>query len=223
MSFDIYVMNLMKDTDRLLSITTQLKALGFNDHKIFRTNKPTTKDIKMLHKQKMISWSCVPSRYRDHFRPGEVGHYVAFSRILNEIRKNKTGVTMILEDDALLPASFRKDTDRLMRYAPDDWDIISMSWAKSGINEGESVGKSGIRIPRCVGFFERQGIFIGTECLMVRNSSCERILKKMFPMMLQTDKFLDMLKNIGYINLYVPKRSITSQIERFVSNIQKLS
>ena len=134
--------------------------------------------------------------------------------------KNRDGMTLILEDDALLPLSFCKDLERFMRNVPSDWDIISTSWTKKGINSGQSFGKSGVCIPRCIGYYERQGAYIGTECMIVRNSSCERILKKMFPMILQTDKFLDMLKNIGYINLYVPKRPLTSQIQSFASRIQ---
>ena len=72
----IYIMNLKEDTNRLASIIGQLEVLGLHNRKIYRAVRPSSKEILQLHKKKVISTSCIPSRHRNHFRTGEIGHYL---------------------------------------------------------------------------------------------------------------------------------------------------
>jgi hypothetical protein len=214
-------MHLKQNPLRLVAIKEQLRRAHYaeSEYAIFDAVRPTAGELAALVKKNVIAANCIPSRGRDAFRSGEVGHYLTLAAILADAIQKKHRHVLVLEDDAVLPEGFRLRVADTLRILPPQWDVYAFSWAKRGQNQGTPVGDR-LVIPQHICAYLRQGAYIGTECLMFNGKSLQPILDKMFPMLLQTDKFLDLLKNICYIQLFVPKTPVTFQDPKFKSDIQ---
>ena len=206
----------------VLTVTQQLERLGFgeDEYEIFKTQKPTRDDIMYWKKQGIIAANCIPGQNRTIFKQGEVGHYMAYADILEDAIAKSYDCILILEDDAVLSRMFfEKMHIAINELSGQHWDVISMSWAKAGHNIGRKVYGDYV-IPQELSAYESKGIFIGTEAMVFKRKAIQRIYDKMFPMMFQTDKFLDMLKNVGFITLLAPLEPCTYQNSSYNSDIQ---
>jgi GR25 family glycosyltransferase involved in LPS biosynthesis len=226
-SSQVYIMHLAGGSEREAFIRKQLQGAGYadDDFRMFETRKPSYDLMRKYADNGSLAPNRVPSKRRPEFKSGEVGHYMALHAILDDAALHDYDTITIFEDDAVLPAGFKSELEDLVASLPTRglfaWDVFSPAWSKDGINTGEEVpNHPHVVVPSPVASFEKRRVFVGTECLVFTRRSIRKIRDHMFPMLVQTDKFLDMLKNIGYINLLVTKKALTFQNEEFASNIQ---
>lgn len=218
----IYVINLINNTNRRQDMTEQLLQLGLTEDQfeLITTHKPIQDDIINWKKQGFIAPNCIPGGNRKSFKYGEVGHYMAYADIFEDAIAKRYDNILILEDDAILSPCFFEEIYSVLRdLHRKRWDVISLSWAKSGENFGRKFHGEYV-IPQEISAYESKGVFIGTEAMIFNRKAVDRVYDKMFPMMFQTDKFLDMLKSVGYITLLAPKKGLTYQNPKYHSDIQ---
>jgi glycosyl transferase family 25 len=76
--------------------------------------------------------------------PGEVGCYASHLQIWRSVVARNLASALVLEDDALLPPSFRTKVDELLRAAPPGWDFIHLSGdSKRAVKHIASAGEAG--------------------------------------------------------------------------------
>ena len=214
-----YVINLRKDAARLTAVTERLAVEGIHEFELVQNDVPTALEMRTYSRDGTIAANCVPGHSRPFFKPGEVGHYLAFHQTLCKALQGPGRYALIFEDDAVLPVGFKATLRRHMSRLPAGWEVFALSWAKSGKNIGESVAE-GLVVPQPMAQYKKAGVYVGLECVAVRKAAIRRILCKMFPMAFQTDTFLDVLKNCGYLQVCAPVDPVTCQDAAFPSNIQ---
>lgn len=203
------------DTDRKDYMKAMMKKANITNYEFFPA-------VRGSNYKKSVAPNAIPSKYRKEMNPGEIGHYISFSKILDDIIKNGYEHTLFFEDDLCISKDFKKQFNEYVKELPEDYDILSFSWAKNHTNIGQALNNnSNLLIPYQIGIYEMHNIFIGTESLLISLKGAKMIRRKMFKMLFQSDKYLDILKDIGYINLYALKTPITFQNVKFESHIQK--
>ena len=117
--------------------------------------------------------------------------------------KNTTGDILILEDDIKILDNFQESLDMYYQNLPKDWDVFSLAWDKrTKYNSGIKVAK-GILKPFDICTHEHRGEIFGLHSIIYRRRCLQLIRDKIFPIKLQIEKYLDLLKNTCLINLYV--------------------
>jgi len=120
--FDIYIINLDKDVDRLEKITTELrpnlfkriKAINGNEHDFI--NEPSIYQTSKYFCPKSVL-GC------------NLSHRLALKTFLDESKKD---MALILEDDAEpIHKNYIERIEKCICSAPDDWDIIKLDWMRN--------------------------------------------------------------------------------------------
>lgn len=210
----IYILHLDSDTERQEYMTAMMKKAEILNYKFFSA-------VNGKSYENIVARNAISKKNSNKMKLGEIGHYMSFSKILDDIIRNGYEHTLIFEDDVCLSKHFKQQFNSIMEELPSDYDVLSFSWAKNHENMGEPIKEgSSLLVPYQINIYESKKIYLGLESLLISLKGAIRIRNKMFKMMYQTDKYIDMLKNIGYINLYVLRKPITFQNVRFHSNIQ---
>uniref|UniRef100_A0A6C0B2K6 Glycosyl transferase family 25 domain-containing protein n=1 Tax=viral metagenome TaxID=1070528 RepID=A0A6C0B2K6_9ZZZZ len=120
--FNIYIINLDKDVDRLEKITTELKPNTFKRIKAINGNEHDFINEPSIYKT---------SKY---FCPKSVlgcnlSHRLALKTFLDESKKD---MALVLEDDAEpIHKNYIERIEKCIYSAPDDWDIIKLDWMRN--------------------------------------------------------------------------------------------
>lgn len=102
---DIYVINLDKSSDRLEKISRRLYILGyqFNRFPAVDGKKLTDEEI-----EKHTTWTCRNLLCNRSVIGCALSHYTLWKNIASDPTKDDNTITMILEDDVLIPDDFRE-------------------------------------------------------------------------------------------------------------------
>lgn len=113
---DIYVINLLRRTDRYEKVQEQAKRFGFP---FVITSAVDAREINN------------PTKLRD----GEHALLLSYAKVLNWAKSRKLGEILIFEDDFELVEDFN---DRLneFSYIPNDWDLIYLGGNNSHLGAG---------------------------------------------------------------------------------------
>ena len=214
-----YAMNREGDVDRHDHLLKQTQKLAVVPH-VIKAVVPSSEDYDRLMSDGTIAANRVCGPRRKFFKTGEIGHYMSMAKIFDHYLSRDDDDThlMTLEDDVVFPDDFLVRLEQLRAQLPRGWDVLSLSWSKTGPNRGELVSDD-LLIPDHLASYQRRGVFVGTECMLFHREAVARIRAMMFPQTYQTDKFLDTLKNVDYLRLYVPVTPVTSQSDAFISTI----
>lgn len=217
----VYVMHLPKNTERRSFITGQLSGAGVDVGRVTFVDAlaPTTADVEQLKADGMVHPYPTAGMRRPTFSLGEIGNYLTFGKVMGMAFEHGDEHFVIMEDDAVLPPDFQQRLQAHVDALPLDWDVFVTSWAKKGRNRGEPA-PGGLLVPYAIGGYEQRGVFIGLECVVLTRCAISKLGRRMFPMALQFDKFLDMLKNTHFLRLYVPAVPITRQHTGFKSDLR---
>jgi GR25 family glycosyltransferase involved in LPS biosynthesis len=214
-----YAINRACDVDRRHHLMKQVNALAPEKLQLVSAVVPNSEEYDRMMTDGTIACNRIVGPRRQFFKTGELGHYLSMAKMFDlHITSQDHRHLMMLEDDVVFPADFLLQLTNLRDQLPSDWDVLSLSWSKDGVNEGDSVGLD-LVIPHHIASYQRRNVFIGTECVLFHHDAIQRIRSKMFPIQFQSDKFLDSLKNVGYIQLFAPVHPVTKQHESFPSTI----
>jgi GR25 family glycosyltransferase involved in LPS biosynthesis len=136
--YKAYVINIPSRTDRLESISTQLRRNGI-PFEIQRAITPA--DLKaeslaisrntgrtgLFHLETSLNFSTAGSFIS--LRRSEVGCFQSHLQVLFKISDSKTEApVLIVEDDAMLSPNFYNQTERIINDLPHDWDIFHVGY-----------------------------------------------------------------------------------------------
>jgi GR25 family glycosyltransferase involved in LPS biosynthesis len=145
--FPILYINLDKNTERNTNILNQLKKYNIKnfkkiegiDGKKLNLKEGQTNNIKYKQIYVDNENEFEPSKNKKNLSPGELGCLFAHIKAIQFAYYNNLGTTLILEDDVLFDQIpfWLYDLDELIKYIPDDWNIIQLHHldAKLDINK----------------------------------------------------------------------------------------
>lgn len=113
---DIYVINLLRRTDRYEKVQEQAKRFGFP---FVITSAVDAQDINN------------PTKLRD----GEHALLLSYAKVLNWAKSRKLGKILIFEDDFELVEDFNERLSEFS-YIPNDWDLIYLGGNNSHLGAG---------------------------------------------------------------------------------------
>lgn len=63
-----------------------------------------------------------------NLKKGEIGCYMSHVHLLNKVLENKNKITLILEDDAEIEKDTFQKIENIIKYAPEDFEIIFLGY-----------------------------------------------------------------------------------------------
>lgn len=147
-SYQTYLINLDRATDRLERMKKEFEKTGISYHRI------SAVDAKNLKGDEYI----VKNRYDRDLIPGEIGCYLSHVVTLQEFLKSDAAFALIIEDDAVLPENLKKIIEEtLAQYneleEKDHWDVLKLNSRRRYIkikdirNTDRFIGVCGTSIP----------------------------------------------------------------------------
>ena len=117
----IYLINLDRSTDRLLSVERYFKAVGLTFERIVAIDA-STENLSGFSIDKEIFER---THGRANIRPGEIGCYFSHLKALRSFINSGKEFGLILEDDIKPEPNLLPVLDTLFCW-PEDWDIVSL-------------------------------------------------------------------------------------------------
>ena len=101
-TFNVFVINLDKDTERMEFMDVQLKRLGI-PYERFRAVSPKKEDLSSEYSETLAL-----EKGKHALLPGEIGCAISHKRIYEKLLKEEFKYGLILEDDVELPENFKQ-------------------------------------------------------------------------------------------------------------------
>lgn len=218
-----YIITLKKHVNRFRRIKKKLKVLGkvkkfdgidgFKKFELYgnelmkvSTEKDKWQVIKK-HNQKLKDKNIIAQDTLFYFKPGQLGHYYSYYKILEDAIKKKLNSILILEDDIDIVPDFKNKFNNVIENLPEDWDLLYFSLhkihkRKSGeiIPINDYLGKAtGMKINNP----KYKGILPGTHAICLNKTAIRMLYENAFPIKEPTDHYLSRFIKNNQLNHYI--------------------
>ena len=241
---NLYVMNLAKNVDRKVAILSALDHFGVRPEAVNFVDTVNGRDllgrlyaqppeqaslddhlqINALLQTEGVLAKHLYSRRQHQKLPyltiGEIGVASSARNAFQAMLKHKDRVAMLLEDDVQFVPDFPDRLAELMPHLPENWEIVSLSWLKHPEPQPGIIVNEHFMIPYQASYYESKGIFLGLESLLISKNGAKKLSQYLFPLDMCWDFKIDTLKNLGLLNFYAARQSLTRQDQTFASDIQ---
>lgn len=215
--FDVYLINMDRNKDRLQHFIRQWMR---TDMKKKQFNRVTGVDGKKINIGSYVSKRAYKeikdiesNGYRTkHYQltPGGVGCYLSHLKTYKMISESENDYGLIFEDDVNIPKDFYVKFNNILRYVPNDWDILLLSCHCIRCKRQE--------------VFSNVNKFIWLHCYLVRKESAKKLvdyLGKRYIEQQIDSELSDIATNQNWLNIYCINTSLSTQGGQFSTEIQK--
>jgi len=222
----VYLVNLDRAKDRLHDVTQEIKKVNLFDDlsrisavdgmfEIYpdlgeqlksTTNEEEKWDIIKEFNNRLKHIGIIDPETEFIFKPGQVGHYLTFYKLLRKIKKKKYEKALILEDDISFIDNFPEKLSQYINELPKDWEICYFGMTEFHHKVGGSSSKLKDNLCKPIPLNKpknkRDGLIVGNHAQMFSHRSASKISKLMMPMKYPTDVFMGRLAKFGQIKVY---------------------
>jgi len=212
--FDIYLINMDKNTDRLNKFTNNYNKTDLILKKFKRFSAIVGKDLNLINFTSPVGYKQIleteKTGYRKHhydLTRGAVGCYLSHLSIYKKILDNNLKYGIIFEDDCKIVDDFYSRLQDGLSKIPQDWDIylLGVMCLKCDI------GKDYIKITR----------FWGLHSYMINKRGASKLIEYLDkPLSKQIDADISLLIKRGILNVYAINPIIAIQDNSLGSDIQ---
>lgn len=201
----VFVINLDRSTDRLRSFT---RAYVSSDAGAWSCERLRAVDGRRVEWTCVVSDTALPKLLAteasgmrlDHpdLTAGAVGCYLSHLGAWRRIAESPHPWGLVFEDDASVPADFRRTLDEHMRHLPSDWDIFLLGY------------QAETRPTRAGTIVSIPSSFFGLFAYMITAKAASRLLQtsSVMPMRQQLDWELSSIIRAGDLKVYAPANQI---------------
>jgi len=213
--FEIYLINMSKNADRLKSFVEQYKGCDLGSKNFFRFEAV---DGRMLNLADYVSPRALAeiqdaekNGYRvKHYQltPGGVGCYLSHQQVLRIIAESDKPYGIVFEDDAVIDPKLYSKLTATMTQIPSDWDMLLL----------------GCFCIKCVKYEQHSDMdrFFQTHGYVVRRDSARRITEFLDKTLIeqQIDTVLSEMAQQNKIKIYCLNDELARQNTSFGTTIQ---
>jgi GR25 family glycosyltransferase involved in LPS biosynthesis len=211
-----YCINLEDNKDRWQNIQKDQKQVSFNIHRIdaVDTRKNWEQYRNELTREAAVKLrNTINNGVRpDHqdLSPGAIGCFLSHLKIYELVLKKhkKDDIILILEDDNKFVNNFENKLHKIIKTAPQDWDIILLGYYDRG----------SVKVPNNKNFRKIKKFYL-MNCYLISISGIKKILNNHNLIYNQIDSYLSDLENTGVLNIYCSTNKISHQASPY-TNIQ---
>lgn len=212
--FDIYLINMDKNTDRLNKFTNNYNMTDLILKKFKRFSAIVGKDLNLIEFTSPVGYKQIleteKTGYRKHhydITRGAVGCYLSHLSIYKKMIDNNSKYCLIFEDDTKIATDFYSRLEYGISKIPQDWDIflLGVMCLKCDID------KDYIKITR----------FWGLHSYMINRKGASKLIEYLDkPISKQIDADISLLIKRGILNVYAINPIIAIQDPSLGSDIQ---
>jgi glycosyl transferase family 25 len=212
--FDIYLINMDKNTDRLIKFTNNYNKTDLILKKFKRFSAIVGKDLNLINFTSPVGYKQIleteKTGYRTHhydLTRGAVGCYLSHLSIYKKILDNNLKYGIIFEDDCKIVDDFYSRLQDGLSKIPQDWDIYLLGVICLKCD----IGKDYIKITR----------FWGLHSYMINKRGASKLIEYLDkPLSKQIDADISLLIKRGILNVYAINPIIAIQDNSLGSDIQ---
>lgn len=216
MRFDVYVINLDIDKERLASfkyVYNQTDLSKSNSLIRYAATNGRELEIEPLVTPKALTEirRAEKVKYRlKHYEltRGGVGCWLSHVRLWRDFLESDKDVALVFEDDSVMVTDFQEQLNSIS--PPKDWDIALLGYV---CNRCENQDKGDmIRVRR----------FFGTHCYMIHRRAVQKFFASPYSQQIgkQIDSVLSDMVSEGTLNVYASRSKIAWQNNRHATRIQ---
>lgn len=214
-SFDVYLINLGKNIDRLNSFIEQYKKSDLNFKNMYRFEAVDGRTINIKDYVSNRAYNEIMSAERTGYRtkhyqltPGGVGCYLSHQNLIKIISESNKEFGIVFEDDCIInPHIYEKLSDVLLEI-PSDWDILLL----------------GCQCIKCIKYQKYLDIdrFFQTHGYVINKDSAKKIYDYLSKMQIeaQIDTVLSSMAADKMIKIYCLNNELVQQDNTFATTIQ---
>lgn len=214
--FDVYLINLDRNPERLAHFSEQWKRSDMSSKEINRVSAIDGSAITVstyVSKRAFAEMNDINnSGYRTkHYQltKGAVGCYLSHLKTYKYIAEGDKPYGLILEDDIIIPKNLHKQIKGVVKRIPNQWDILLLSCHCISCKRKE--------------IYSSVDKFFWLHCYIITKECAARLVKELGerPIEQQIDAELgDMTVSSNWPNIYCVNSSIASQSHSFKTDIQ---
>jgi GR25 family glycosyltransferase involved in LPS biosynthesis len=214
--FEIYLINLDRNPDRLTHFASQWKNSDLKSKEINRVSAVDGNEINIstyVSERAFGEMNAITNAgYRTkHYQltKGAVGCYLSHLKTYKHIADGDKPYGLILEDDIIIPKNFHKQIKGVLKNIPNNWDILLLSCHCITCKRKE--------------MYSSVHKFFWTHCYIISKECAERLMKELGdkPIEQQIDAELgEMTVEQNWPIIYCVNNSIASQSHGFKTDIQ---
>lgn len=214
-SFDVYLINMGKNVDRLNSFVDQYKKSDLSFKSMYRYEAIDGRTVKIKDYVSPRAYAEIMAAERTgtrtkHYQltPGGVGCYLSHQNVMKIVAESPKEFAIIFEDDCIIdPHIYEKMTD-VMLEIPSEWDILLL----------------GCQCIRCLKYEKYTDIdrFFQTHGYVINNKSAAKIYDHLSKLQIeaQIDTVLSNMIKQGIIKVFCLNNMLVQQDSSFATTIQ---
>jgi GR25 family glycosyltransferase involved in LPS biosynthesis len=214
-SFDVYLINMGKNVDRLNNFVEQYKKSDLSFKSMYRYEAIDGRTVKIKDYVSPRAYAEIMRAEKTgtrtkHYQltPGGVGCYLSHQNVMKIVSESKNEFAIIFEDDCIIDAHIYEKMTDIMHEIPSDWDILLL----------------GCHCIRCLKYEKYTDIdrFFQTHGYVINNKSAAKIYDHLSKMQIeaQIDTVLSNMIKQGLIKVYCLNNMLVHQDSSFATTIQ---
>lgn len=214
-SFDVYLINMGKNVDRLNNFVEQYKKSDMNFKSMYRYEAIDGRTVKIKDYVSPRAYAEIMSAEKTGYRtkhyqltPGGVGCYLSHQNVIKIVAESEKEFAIIFEDDCIIDSHIYEKLTDIMMEIPNDWDILLL----------------GCQCIRCLKYEKYSDIdrFFQTHGYVIHKHSADKIYKYLSKLQIeaQIDTVLSNMIKEGIIKVYCLNEGLVKQDSSFVTTIQ---
>lgn len=215
----IFLINLDKNSDRLVSFDAQMKAYGLSYERISAVYGKTMDPKEKARAVRRFRWWCAVGRLP---HDGEIGCALSHGIFYRKMIAERLPVACVFEDDAYLVPSVKRALEYVEKVAdPDKPQVFMLSNHTLGFKDRLMDSKAVAAIADLEMTLEHRDVDLGTEGYCLTLKAAERILKANYPLIVPCDSW-HRFRKFGVVDLYgVNPETVMQNRECFGSELEK--
>ena len=135
---------------------------------------------------------------------GSIACFISHCSLWKKLKDKPGEVFLIFEDDCKILPNFSNNVNKMLKYVPNDWDMI---WLGHGKLKGIFINKN-VLVPE-----NNPGVKFNSlhHCYLIKKSSIDKLLSILLPINSFLPKDSKIRKNFDKFNAYFIKNSLATQ------------
>ena len=213
--FDVYLINMNKNRDRLQHFMKQWKSTDLKDKKFKRLSAVNGSEINISTYLSDRAYKEVQTTINNGYRTkhyqltrGAIGCYLSHLKTYDKIANGDKPYGIILEYDVKITKNFYKLAKGVVKEIPSDWDILLLSCHCITCKRQQ--------------LYSKVDKFIWLHCYIVSKEGASKLkdILNSKPIEQQIDSELSDLAEERLIKIYCVNQSLSTQSQNFATSIQ---
>nr|QDY51825.1 glycosyltransferase family 25 [Mimiviridae sp. ChoanoV1] len=200
-----YYITLPRLKERQKYMINQFKKNNLFVNKYLGQDKLILKEnISKLLKEKYIDKDFYFNNKDKVDKNGSIACFISHCSLWKKLKDKPGEVFLIFEDDCKILPNFSNNVNKMIKYVPNDWDMI---WLGHGKLKGNFINNN-VLVPE-----NNPGLKFNSlhHCYLIKKNSIDKLLKILLPIDSFTPKDCKIRKNFDKFNAYFIKNSFAIQ------------